>query len=42
MVDGCAITWHCFRRLHNAIPITNTTKLKAVLARTRRALVDQG
>src|SRR5216684_1322255 len=35
-------TWHWFRRLHSAIPITNTTRAKAVLARTRRALVDQG
>src|ERR1700730_7776703 len=35
-------TWHWFRRLHSAIPITNNTRAKAVLARTRRALVDQG
>src|SRR6266550_9388160 len=35
-------TWHWFRRLHSAITITNNTKAKAVLARTRRALVDQG
>src|SRR5216684_5745396 len=35
-------TWHWFRRLHSAIPITNSTRAKAVLSRTRRALVDQG
>ncbi len=35
-------TWHWFRRLHNAIAITNSTKVKAVLARTRRALLDHG
>src|SRR3989442_12470157 len=35
-------TWHGFRRLHSAIEITNITRAKAVLSRTRRALVDQG
>src|SRR5216683_4453111 len=35
-------TWHWFRRLHSAIEITNSTSVKAVLSRTRRALVDQG
>src|SRR6266446_371773 len=35
-------TWHWFRRLHSAIAITNNTSAKAVLARTRRALLDQG
>src|SRR5947207_12273801 len=35
-------TWHWFNRLHNAIAITNNTSAKAVLARTRRALFDQG
>src|SRR5258707_9981525 len=35
-------TWHWFKRLHSAIPITNITRAKAVLSRTRRALVDQG
>src|SRR5881392_66335 len=35
-------TWYWFRRLHSAIAITNNTRAKAVLARTRRALVDQG
>src|SRR5207248_8139167 len=35
-------TWHWLRRLHSAIAITNKTKVKAVLSRTRRAFVDQG
>src|SRR5260370_32309541 len=35
-------TWHWFRRLHSAMAITNITRAKAVLSRTRRALVDQG
>src|SRR5436305_514807 len=35
-------TWHWLRRLHNAMAITNKTRLKAVLSRTRRALLDQG
>src|SRR5205807_6035113 len=35
-------TWHWFNRLHSAIAITNSTSAKAVLARTRRALLDQG
>src|SRR2546421_5882371 len=35
-------TWHWFRRLHSAIPITNSTRAKAVLSRTRRALLDHG
>jgi hypothetical protein len=35
-------TWHWLRRLHSAIPITNNTRVKTVLSRTRRALVDQG
>src|SRR5712692_6525405 len=35
-------TWHWFSRLHSAIAITNKTRVKAVLARTRRALLDQG
>src|SRR2546430_15157393 len=35
-------TWHWFRRLHSASAITNSTRAKAVLARTRRALLDQG
>src|SRR6266852_2621705 len=35
-------TWHWFRRLHSAIPITNTTRVKAVLSRTCRTLLDQG
>src|SRR5260370_31628050 len=35
-------TWHWFRRLHSAIEITNITRAKAVLSRTRRTLVDQG
>src|SRR5713101_489038 len=35
-------TWYWFRRLHSAMAITNNTRAKAVLSRTRRALVDQG
>src|SRR5437588_11398635 len=35
-------TWHWLRRLHSAIAITNKTRLKAVLSRTRRTLLDQG
>src|SRR5438876_4144347 len=35
-------TWHGLRRLQSAMAITNITRAKAVLARTRRALVDQG
>src|SRR2546425_12259100 len=35
-------TWHWLRRLHSAMAITNSTKVKAVLSRTRRALVDHG
>src|SRR5216683_2590124 len=35
-------TWHWFRRLHRAIAISNNTKVKAVLSRTRRALLDHG
>src|SRR5207247_2649086 len=35
-------TWHWLRRLHRAIAITNITKAKAVLSRTRRTLLDQG
>src|SRR5947209_9612921 len=35
-------TWHWLRRLHSAIPITKNTRVKAVLSRTRRTLVDQG
>src|SRR5258708_30324214 len=35
-------TWHWFRRLHSAIEITSTTRVKAVLSRTRRTLLEQG
>src|SRR5438552_11242556 len=35
-------TWHWLRRLHSASAITNNTNVKAVLSRTRRALLDQG
>src|SRR5271157_1394537 len=35
-------TWYWFRRLHSAMAITNITRAKAVLSRTRRTLVDQG
>src|SRR6266566_6552486 len=35
-------TWHGLRRLHRASAITNTTRLNAVLSRTRRTLVHHG
>src|SRR5271165_4307067 len=35
-------TWHWLRRLHRAMAITNSTRLKAVLSRTRRTLVFHG
>src|SRR2546427_10637433 len=35
-------TWPGLRRLHRAIAITNTTRLNAVLSRTRRTLVHHG
>src|SRR6266566_3565259 len=35
-------TWHWLRRLHSASAITNSTRLKAVLSRTRRTLVFHG
>src|SRR2546427_10621422 len=35
-------TWHWVRRLHSPSAITNSTRLKAVLNRTRRTLVFQG
>src|SRR6266566_5808883 len=35
-------TWHWLRRLHSPSAITNSTRLKAVLSRTRRTLVFHG